>query len=322
MPASSGGLLDLIAGEAGTATKTARPTSDLQDFIDNAMRSHLVAKQDPRASELIRRADDIASGMMRIILNDANFKAIEAAWRAVYFLVRRLETGPELKIYLIDITKEELAPNIEDVYRMLVQRSHPWAVMAGNYAFGIDDLRVLGLMGRIASRAQTSFLAEADGSLLGGDAQWEAFRQTAEAAHVGLALPRILVRMPYGKETAPCEAFDFEEISGKPDAKQMLFGSPAYFAALLIGEAFMSYGWNLTPGMVQEISGLPVYTYEEDGESTAFPCAEIELTEETASALLDEGFVPVAAIRNSDVVRLVRFQSVAAPPAALPGRWQ
>jgi predicted component of type VI protein secretion system len=128
--------------------------------------------------------------------------------------------------------------------------------------------------------------------------------------------------MPYGKETVPCETFDFEEISGKPNAKRMLFGSPAYFASLLIGEAFMSYGWKLTPGMVQDISNLPVYAYEDDGESKAFPCAEIELTEETAEALMDEGFMPLAAIRNSDVVRLVRFQSVAAIPAALPGRWQ
>ena len=322
MPTSSGGLLDLIAGETGTAAPAARPANALQDFIDDAMRSHLVAKQDPRAPELIRQVDDIASDLMRMILNNENFKAIEAAWRTVYHLVRRLETGPELKIYLIDVTKEELAANIEDVYRMLVQRSDPWAVIAGNYAFGIGDLTVLGLMGRIASKTQTSFLAEADGSLLGGDAQWETFRQTAEAAHVGLALPRVLVRMPYGKGTVPCEAFDFEEISGKPDAKHMLFGSPAYFATMLIGEAFTSYGWTLTPGMSQEISDLPVYTYEENGENKAFPCSEIELTEEAAEALMDEGFMPLAALRNSDVVRLVRFQSVAAPSTALPGKWQ
>jgi hypothetical protein len=37
---------------------------------------------------------------------------------------------------------------------------------------------------------------------------------------------------------------------------------------------------------------------------------------------MDEGFMPVVAIRDSDAVRLVRFQSVAAPAAALVGRWQ
>jgi type VI secretion system protein ImpC len=322
LPPPGVSLIDLIAGETATAAKAARPAGDLQDFIDQAMRAHLVAKHDPRAPELIRQVDEIASDVMRLILNNASFKAIEAAWRTVYYLVRRLETGTELKIYLIDITKDELASNIEDVYQMLMQPSDPWAVIAGNYAFGAGDLRVLGLMGRIASRAQTSFLAEADESLLGGDAKWQAFRQTPEAAHVGLALPRVLVRMPYGKETAPCEAFDFEEISGKPDSKHMLFGSPAYFATLLIGEAFMSYGWQLSPGMVREVSGLPVYAYEDDGQDKAFPCSEIQLTEETAEALMDEGFMPVVAIRDSDAVRLVRFQSVAAPAAALVGRWQ
>ncbi|MEO8131937.1 MAG: type VI secretion system contractile sheath large subunit, partial [Bryobacteraceae bacterium] len=322
MPAFSGSLLDLIAGESGAAAKPARATDDLQDFIDDAMRSSLAPKEDPRAPELIRQVDEIASDVMRVILKNANFKAVEAAWRTVHYLVQRLETGTELKIYLIDVTKEELVSSIDDVYRMLVQRSDPWAVMAGNYAFGSGDLTALGLMSRIALKAQAPFLAEADGSLLGGGAEWEAFRQTAEAGQAGLALPRVLVRMPYGKAAVPCETFDFEEISGKPNAKCMLFGSAAYFAAMLIGEAFTNYGWQLRPGMVQEISNLPIYTYEDDGESKAFPCAEIAITEETAEALIDAGFMPLAAIRNSDVVRLLKFQSVSDPAAALPGRWQ
>jgi type VI secretion system protein ImpC len=321
MPVHSDGLLDLIVGESGTAVKPARSSNDLQDFIDDAMRPHLEARQDPRASELIRKVDDIASDMMRMILNNATFKSIEAAWRTVYYLVRRLETGTELKVYLVDVTKKELEANIEQVYQML-QRSDPWAVIAGNYAFGTGDLRLLGLLGRIALKTQTSFLAEADGSLLEGDPHWEAFRQTPEAAHLGLALPRVLVRMPYGKKTVACETFDFEEITGKPDAKHMLFGSPAYFASMLIGEAFTNTGWNLRPGMVDELSDLPVYVYKDGGESKAFPCAEIELPEETVEALIDSGFMPLVSIQGSDVVRLVRFQSVSAPPRALPGRWQ
>jgi len=321
VPIPPGGLLNWIAGESDSSAASAPARDDLQDFINDAMRSSLVARQDPRAPHMIRRVDEVASSLMRAILNNGSFKAIEAAWRTVYYLVRRLETGPDLKIYLIDLTQAELAADIEAVAQLLLQRSEPWAVLAGNYSFGTDDLKVLGWMAKIAAKAQAPFLAEADGSLLGSDPQWEAFRQTVEAKHIGLALPRVLVRTPYGKNSSPCEEFAFEEIDGTPEAKQMLFGSPAFYAAMLIGEAFASDGWSLRPGSVREISDLPVYTYKEDGGSKAFPCAEVELTPEIAEALVERGLMPLAAI-DSDVVRVVRFQSVAATPAALAGKWQ
>jgi hypothetical protein len=40
----------------------------------------------------------------------------------------------------------------------------------------------------------------------------------------------------------------------------------------------------------------PYYTCEDDGESQAFPCTEIELAEETTAALIDAGFMPLAAL--------------------------
>ena len=321
MPPTSGSLLDLIAGAGGTAAQPAQPTGDLQEFIDRAMRPYLEPRPDSRASELIGQVDEIAADLLRAMLHQARFKTIEAAWRMLYRLVRRLETGTDLKLYLIDISKEELAENPEEFYQTLLRQPDPWAVIAGNYAFPSSELGLLQVMGKIAARLEVPFLAEADASLVGADPKWSAFRQTAEAKHVGLALPRIQLRLPYGAETDPCEVPGFEEISGKPDARHMLYGNPGYFLAALLGETFQSYGWQMRPGAVRDISNLPVYTYEEDGEKKAFPCGEIELTQDTAEALMDEGFIPLAAIRDTDVVRVLRFQSAAEPVTALSGRW-
>jgi type VI secretion system protein ImpC len=77
----------------------------------------------------------------------------------------------------------------------------------------------------------------------------------------------------------------------------------------------------MRPGAVQEIDGLPAHTYREDGEVQLKPCAEVLLTEDAAEILLDRGIMPLASIKGTDRVRLVRFQSVAAPPAPLAGRW-
>ena len=40
---------------------------------------------------------------------------VEAAWRAVYFLVRRLDTDSGLKLCLLDVSKEELAADLAAV---------------------------------------------------------------------------------------------------------------------------------------------------------------------------------------------------------------
>ena len=49
-----------------------------------------------------------------------------------------------------------------------------------------------------------------------GDAAWQALRRSAEAEWVGLALPRFLLRLPYGPDTDSTEAFGFEEMPGTP----------------------------------------------------------------------------------------------------------
>src|ERR1700691_4570147 len=112
---------------------------------------------------------------MRAILHNPDFQALEAAWRAAFLLVRQLETGSQLKLYLFDISKHELAadlssaPDLRDTgtYRLLVEQSietpgaDPWSIIGGNYNFGsaTEDVQPLSRMAKVASRARAPFLA-------------------------------------------------------------------------------------------------------------------------------------------------------------------
>ena len=42
---------------------------------------------------------------------------------------------------------------------------------------------------------------------------WQAFCASDPARYAGLTLPRVLARLPYGKDGRPCEAFAFEELT-------------------------------------------------------------------------------------------------------------
>ena len=351
---AGGSLLDEMIEQTETRIATARPRSDeVAEFAHRVVAQHLVDSPDPRQPEILAVIDRAIGGLMSAILHNPELQALEAAWRAVFLLVRQLETGSQLKLYLIDISKQELAADLDSttevqdtgVYRLLVERSvgtagaEPWAIMVGNYRFGAEDgeLKLLSRLAKIAQQAGAPFLAEASAQLLGCSSLgaspyprdwklperpgWSELRGLREAASVGLALPRFLLRLPYGKKTSPLETFEFEEFPELPVHDDYLWGNPAFALALLLAQSFSEAGWDMRPGTTAEIERLPLHVYGKSGESESKPCAEVLLTEDATERITETGLIPLISYRGRDSVRVARFQSIADPPLALSGRW-
>jgi type VI secretion system protein ImpC len=331
-------LDDLI--DETVAAETGRALDDWSALIRDIVAPHLVPGADPRQAEMIAQVDSATSEAMRALLHQPAFQELEAAWRAVFFLVQRLETGVDLKLYLLDVSKAELAAELDaardnlrlsEIWRIVVEQTvgtpgaQPWAVVAGNYSFDQSpaDLKLLARMGAIAREAGAPFLAAAAQRMLENIAggAFRQIRKLPQARWIGLTLPRFLLRLPYGKDTSPAEQFVFEEAPPPPGHDSYLWGNPAFACVCLLGEAFNRAGWEMRPGSVGEIGGLPLHVFEDGGEKKSKPCAEVLMTEQGAEALLDHGIMPLASLRDRDVVRLVRFQSIADPLAPLAGRW-
>ena len=237
-------------------------------------------------------------------------------------LLDRLDPDSELKIFLLDATLQELLDDPQGFAECLAASSEPWALTAGNFAFGqsAEDSARLRILGRIGASAGAPFLAEgqppSEGDL---GAEWMALRKSAEARWIGLAVPRFLMRLPYGKETSEVESFAFEEMPRSVHT-HYLWGNPAFACACCVGAAFRKDGWGLHPGRAH-LTGLPLHIYKEDGESMAKPCAEILLSEHDAEFILDNGLMPLASMKNQDSILLLRMQSIADPLAALAWPW-
>jgi type VI secretion system protein ImpC len=318
-----------------------RRPDELQAFIEQAVAPHVVPRQDPQLSELVAQVEAATGRLMRAILHHKDFQALEAAWRGALFLVRGLETGTNLKLYLLDISKAELAADLNssadrrnsEMHRLLVEEAvealgaQPWSVAAGNFTFSRTegDIKTLGRLADLMRIAGAPFLAEADpaGDVDSPEAvrRWNSLRHSPAASWLGLALPRFLLRLPYGRETEPVESFPFEEMPGTPDHQDYLWANPAFACVYLLGQAFSSDGWNLRPGVNEEIRGLPLHVYEVGGEKRLKPCAELLMTESDAEWILEQGLMPLVSFKNEDAVRLLRFQSIAEPLAPLSGRW-
>src|SRR5262249_39838892 len=108
-------LLAQLLGEAPPAPRAPGPGpmgSDWNAYLEKILGPHLVRSADPRQAELTAQVDAATAAQMRALLHHPDFQGLEAAWRAVYFLVRRLDTDAKLKLYLLDVTEAELAADL------------------------------------------------------------------------------------------------------------------------------------------------------------------------------------------------------------------
>jgi len=346
-------LLERLLGRRPAGLPRETPRIDIAAFLKRIVEPHITPAHEPQQQAFIAVIDALIGEAMRTVLHHPDFQALEAAWRGAHWLVTRLETGEALQLYLLDVTKQELAADIAaadgdlaagSLYRRLVDPpgDEPWSLLIGNCAFGAgpEDVTLLAALGAIAAQAGGPFLAMADPGLLGvsslaetpdprdwqaldaeSERRWRALRASPAAPWLGLMLPRVLLRLPYGQRTDPIESFPFEEAPSLHSHEAFLWGNPAFAGALLIGLAFQDQGWSMAPGDRLEIDDLPAYTGQDQGETRLQPCAETLLSERAAEAMLTRGIMPLLSFRNRNAVRLLRFQSLADPPAALAGPW-
>jgi type VI secretion system protein ImpC len=253
-------------------------------------------------------------------------------------LISSLELDENLQLHLFDVTRDELLGDVAaaqgDIVRMGLHRTlvdhwrdapagGGWSALIGLFDFGPSgtDIGLLAALGVVASHAGGPLLAGADWALAGDDASawagWQTLRRSDPARWIGLAAPRVLLRLPYGKGSDPIEAFAFEEFVGAPVQEGFLWGNAALATALLIGRAFTARGWDMEPGDEREIGDLPAYTFVRDGEREMQACAERLLTESQIEMLLKAGLMPIASRRDRNAVVAVRFQSVSDPSAPL-----
>jgi type VI secretion system protein ImpC len=331
---------------------------DINALIRETIKPYIIPAPDPQQANLLSQVDQAISGQMRAILHQPDFQQLEATWRTLHFLVSQVETDETLKIYIIDVSKEELVADLASadslqstaVYRLLVEQSisvpgaEPYAVLVGGYTFDqtTEDIKLLQQLAQIAQASGAPLLAAADSHFAGCQSfaatpdpndwlrqpdsavgeLWQQVRQSPEAAYIGLVLPRFLLRLPYGRETEPIDRFDFEEFSPLAGHEQYLWGNSAVICVCLLADAFREFGWALTGGLGQDLASLPMHLYTCDGEKQITPCAETILTERAMEVLIEKGLMPVLSIKGRDAVLVPRFQSIAEPLAPLAGPWR
>jgi type VI secretion system protein ImpC len=316
---------------------------------------YVVSRPDPGQAVLQESGDQAMTLAMRALLHDPAFQRLEASWRSLRKLAGGIEVQEALSIFLLDLTQEELLLDLggQEVRDSQLQAllmdadpsgGRPFSLVVADFEFGqtVDDLVALGRLGAMAAQAGGLVLGAASPRLLGVaslvdrtdprewtgpptdcTAVWDELRTSAVAPFIGLALPRLLLRLPYGTATDPTERFGFEELGPSPAHANYLWGNPAYGLARLLGRSFARSGWAFQPGEIQELDGLPAHVLRSsDGSRALQAVAEVFLSERAGEALLARGFMPFLSLKNRNAAWLPRMQSIASPPRALSGPWE
>ena len=292
---------------------------------------------------------------INLILHHEEFQELENAWRGLHHLVNNSETDEMLKIKVMNISKKELGKTLKKykgklwdtspIFKKIYSEEYdsmggePYGCLVGDYYFDNrgEDVDLLSEMAKIAAAAHAPFITGASplvmgmdsweelpdptnlaGKLTGPDyAAWRSLRESEDSRYIGLAMPRFLIRRPYGVKGDQVEEFNFEEDTEGGDSRKYAWANSAYAMAANINQAFKFYGWCSRIRGVEAgglVTGLPVHTFPTDDGGVDMKCpTEIAIPGRREAELGNLGFMPLVHRKNEDVAAFIGAQSLQEP---------
>jgi len=248
--------------QAISATKqTARNETEelLRTLTKEAVKG--TVKWDKNLSVTINSAiaaiDEMLSKQLAEVMHSEKFQKLEGSWRGLNHLISSSETSSQLKIRMLNISKNELGKDLEkavefdqsQIFKKIYESEfgtaggQPYAALVGDYEFSShpDDISLLSKMSNVAAAGFCPFLSAAAPEMFGFDSytellkprdlekvfdsaeyiQWRSFRDSEDSRFVTLTMPRVLARLPYGQATKPIDAFNFEEAPRADDGRHL-----------------------------------------------------------------------------------------------------
>lgn len=287
----------------------------VKTLAEQALASSLTIGDDAYRSieAFIAAIDAKLSQQINLILHHPDFQKLESAWRGLHHLVSNTETDEQLQIRVMDISKDELRRTLRrfkgtawdqsPLFKRIYEEEYgqmggePYGCLVADYHFDHTppDVEMLGSIAKIAAAAHAPFISGAAPSVLQMGswqelsnprditkifsnveyAPWNGLRDSEDARYIGLVMPRMLARAPYGIRSNPVDEFNFEEETDGTDHGKYVWGNAAYAMAVNINRSFKNYGWcSLIRGVESGgvVENLPSHTFPTDDGGVDMKC--------------------------------------------------
>ena len=209
----------------------------------------------------IAQIDHLLSIQLNEVLHHAAFQKLEGTWRGLKYLLDQSETSDKLKIKVLNVNEERAAArpaaragvrperHVQEGLRGGVRHLRRRSVRgpgrrlrirprAGGYRAAGEDLAGGGRGARAvpdggfaprcstwtASPASTRRATSARSSTPPSTPSGRSFRQSEDSRYVGLCLPHVLVRLPYGKDDVNGRSLQLRRGRGRHRSQQVPVG--------------------------------------------------------------------------------------------------
>jgi type VI secretion system protein ImpC len=327
----------------------------VKEFVAQVLDGAMTVSKDAEAmiNARIAQIDHLVSIQLNEILHNQIFQKLEGSWRGLKYLLGQSETSDKLKIKIFNCTKKELlrdlqrAPEFDQsaMFKKVYEEEFgvfggaPFSALIGDYEFGRgpEDMELLEKVSQVASAAHAPFLTSTSPEMLNLDsftaidaprdmakifdsseyAKWKSFRASEDSRYVGLCLPHILMRLPYGKGGVGVDGFDYQEAVDGTDHSKYLWGNAAYALGARLTNAHAQYGWCAAIRGVEGgglVEGLPTHNFTTDSGDIALKCpTEAPITDRREKELADLGFIPLVHCKDTDYAAFFSVQSSQKP---------
>ena len=343
--------------EAKTTRERARRRGRdlIKEFLAQVLDGAITVSKDAEMmiNDRIAQIDRLVSAQLNEIMHHASFQKLEGSWRGLRYLMDQSETGTMLKIKVLNCNRKELlkdlqrAPEFDQsaLFKKVYEEEYgvfggsPFGALVGDFEFGRhpEDLELLEQLSHVAAAAHAPFIGGTAPDMLNLPdwrtldaprdlakvfdtteyAKWKSFRASEDSRYVALCLPRVLGRLPYGKDTKPVETFNYEEQVDGRDHSKYLWMNAVYALASRMTQSFSLYGMCVAMRGVEGgglVEDLPVHNfYTDEGDVTMKCPTEVPITDRREKELADLGFAPLVHCKDTDYAAFFSVQSAQKP---------
>lgn len=193
--------------------------------LDKTLLDHHIAELDFQIS---RQLDEV--------MHSDEFQKVESIWRGLKSLVDKTDFRQNVKIEILDLSKDELRQDFEDspeiiqsgLYRQTYTMEYdtpggePIAAVISAYEFdaSAQDVALMRNISKVSAAAHMPFIGSAGPAFFMKSSmeevaaikdignyfdraeyiKWKSFRETDDSRYLGLVMPRVLGRLPYGPD--------------------------------------------------------------------------------------------------------------------------
>jgi type VI secretion system protein ImpC len=305
-----------------------------------------------RVNDLCGQIDEEVGADLNAILHDDNFKEMEANWTGMFDLLDSTDWSANVAVDMLDVTKDELGEDFRnnavdlttgEFFKKLYTTEYdqyggfPYTSVIGLYEFENtpNDRQWLSVMGKVANASHAPFISSVGPAFFGCEtmqelseinhfddylahprfAKWQQFRDTDEAAYIGLTFPKYLLRAPYDTENNPAGlGMPFsEEIDNVDGHDDFLWANASFLFARNMLHSYATTGWAQHirgPKAGGKIENLPRHVFQLNGETELKSPIELTIPDYRELSLSNAGFIPLVYRKNTADACFFSAQSI------------